>query len=65
MQFTVPRVSFLFYAMSLITDTTLPTGQLRPHLEGANLPAGFKLPELSEVLQDASQGTDNASSFFS
>lgn len=47
---------YVFTASMLSTNTTLPTGQLRAKLEGANLPAGFKLPELELVLQDAAQG---------
>lgn len=39
-----------------LSGTTLPTGQLRAKLEGLDLPAGFKLPELELVLQDAAQG---------
>ncbi|KAH7869951.1 uncharacterized protein C8R40DRAFT_1268286 [Lentinula edodes] len=42
--------------MSALIKTILPTGKLRAKLEGNDIPAGFRLPELEIVLKDAAEG---------
>ncbi|KAF8829534.1 hypothetical protein HHX47_DHR3001156 [Lentinula edodes] len=42
--------------MSALIKTILPTGKLSAKLEGIDIPAGLRLPELEMVLKDAAEG---------
>ncbi|KAJ3900671.1 hypothetical protein F5879DRAFT_992671 [Lentinula edodes] len=48
--------------MSALIKTILPTGKLSAKLEGIDIPAGLRLPELEMVLKDAAEVTTMMSS---